>query len=86
MRGAEESSMELECQCRQRLLTVADVSAWLAVSRDWIYDEVEADRFPVVRLGRQLRFRLADVQDYLDGRWTPTSIRALEPHVRAPRR
>ena len=28
------------------LLTVDDVCAWFRVTRDWIYDEVEAGRLP----------------------------------------
>src|SRR5207344_2604883 len=33
------------------LLTVDDVCAWFKVTRDWIYDEVEAGRLPFLRLG-----------------------------------
>lgn len=74
--------MEKECNCLQRLLTVEEVSDLLQVSKSWIYDEVEAARFPVVRVGRRLRFRLTDIQDYLSGSWTPASLlRTLEPHA-----
>jgi excisionase family DNA binding protein len=66
------------CEDQQRLLTVADVTAWLQISRDWLYDEVEAGKFPVVRVGRRLRFRTTDIQQYLDGTWTPPRQRALE--------
>jgi excisionase family DNA binding protein len=58
-------------------MTVGEVAAWLKVSRDWLYDEVEAGKFPVVRVGRRLRFRPRAVQDYLDGTWTP--LRQREP-------
>lgn len=48
------------------LLTVGDVCAWFRVSRDWVYDEVEAGRLPYLRLGRRhLRFHRADLYDYL---------------------
>lgn len=48
------------------LLTVGDVCAWFKVSRDWVYDEVEAGRLPYLRLGRKhLRFRRADLHRYL---------------------
>lgn len=66
------------CDCQQRLLTVADVTAWLQISRDWLYDEVEAGRFPAVRVGRRLRFRTHEVQEYLDRDRTPSRQRTLE--------
>ena len=64
------------------LMTVGEVAAWLQVSRDWLYDEVEAGRFPVVRVGRRLRFRRRAIQDYRDGTWTP--LRQREPESSAP--
>ena len=55
---------------RAELLTVQDVCEWFQVTRDWVYDEVEADRLPYLRLGRKhLRFRRAELLAYLeDGR------------------
>ena len=47
------------------LLTVDDLVALLRVKKSWIYDEVEAGRLACLRLGRQLRFRVADVEAYL---------------------
>lgn len=48
------------------LLTVAEVCALFKVTRDWVYDEVEADRMPHVHLGRKhLRFFRSDLQQYL---------------------
>lgn len=50
----------------EELLTVRDVCAWFKVTRDWVYDEVEAGRLPYLRLGRKhLRFHRADLHDYL---------------------
>jgi excisionase family DNA binding protein len=50
------------------LLTVEDVCAWFKVTRDWVYDEVQARRLPFLRLGRKhLRFRRAELLDYLEG-------------------
>jgi excisionase family DNA binding protein len=48
------------------LLTAQDVAALLKVKVSWLYGQVEAGQFPVVRLGRQLRFRRGDVLGYLD--------------------
>jgi excisionase family DNA binding protein len=51
------------------LLTVVDVCELFKVTRDWVYDEVEAGRMPSLRLGRKhLRFRRRDLEEYLAGR------------------
>jgi excisionase family DNA binding protein len=48
------------------LLTVADVCALFKVTKDWVYDEVEAGRLPHVKLGRKhLRFRRHELESYL---------------------
>ena len=49
------------------LLGADDVAAALGVSRDWIYAEVRAGRIPHVRLGRNVRFRSATIEDWLCG-------------------
>ena len=59
----------------------------LACRRSWLYDQVEARRIPVVRLGRQLRFRPADISRYLDAHTQPATANTLpKPPARAPRR
>jgi excisionase family DNA binding protein len=50
---------------RLELLTLDELVTLLKVRKSWLYDEVEAGRLPAVRLGRQLRFRVADVEAYL---------------------
>jgi len=47
------------------LLTVDDLVGLLQVKKSWVYDEVEAGRLQCLRLGRQLRFRVVDVEAYL---------------------
>ena len=50
-----------------QLLHVDDVSRWFAVTRDWVYDEVEAGRLPFIALGRKhLRFRREELEAHLD--------------------
>jgi excisionase family DNA binding protein len=40
--------------------------AWFKVTRDWIYDEVEAGRLPYLRLGRKhLRLDRGELTHYL---------------------
>lgn len=48
-------------------LTAEQVCELLQVKKDWLYDEVQAGRFPCDRVGRQLRFKPAHLRAYLDG-------------------
>lgn len=66
------------------LWTPEQVCAALACTRSWLYDQVEAGRFPVVRLGRQLRFRPTDITAYLDVHTHP--VREPEPFPLAVQR
>ena len=50
------------------LLTPDDLCVLLKVKKSWIYDEVEAGRLEVLRLGKQLRFRPSGLARYLDER------------------
>jgi excisionase family DNA binding protein len=51
------------------MLTVEELCSWFKVSKDWVYDEVEAHRLPYVRLGRRhLRFRRRELEQYLNAR------------------
>jgi excisionase family DNA binding protein len=47
------------------LMTPDDVCAILKVTKDWLYDQVQARRMPHVRLGRHLRFRRSEVFEYV---------------------
>jgi excisionase family DNA binding protein len=62
--GGEPVSAAASAQ-RLELLTLDELVALLKVRKSWLYDEVEAGRLPAIRLGRQLRFRIADVEAYL---------------------
>jgi excisionase family DNA binding protein len=48
-----------------RLLDADDVCGLWKVRKSWLYDAVESGAIPVVRLGKQLRFRPADIAAYL---------------------
>lgn len=48
-----------------QLLTVHEVADIMQVKTSWIYDQVQAHQFPVIRLGRQLRFRRGDLDKWL---------------------
>jgi excisionase family DNA binding protein len=47
------------------LMTPDEVCNLLKVTKDWLYDQVQARRIPHVRLSRHLRFRRAEVLDYV---------------------
>jgi excisionase family DNA binding protein len=48
-------------------LTVEEVAAWLRVSPAWIRDHATRKKphLPVVRLGKLMRFRRLEIQDWL---------------------
>ena len=49
-----------------QLMTPDEVCTYLKINKDWLYDQVEARRIPHIRLGRQLRFRRTELDDFLD--------------------
>lgn len=48
------------------LLTPHDVAKLFGVHVDWIYDQCAAGKMPHVRLGRSIKFRPSDLEEYLD--------------------
>jgi len=53
----------------QKLLTPKEVAEWLDVSVDWVHNHAtrKAPRLPVVRIGKLLRFRNEDVEEFIRG-------------------
>ena len=52
-----------------RLLTVAEVADLLNVPKSWVYEHTRPgrrDQLPSVKLGRYRRFRLADVEAFIE--------------------
>ena len=47
------------------LLTIHETAEYLNVSRSWLYREVELKRFPHLRLGNTIRFRLDSLNSFL---------------------
>jgi excisionase family DNA binding protein len=56
----------LTVQATDRLMTVEDLCAYLGVSKDFIYDQVRDGRLHAIRIARQLRFRIPDVDAFID--------------------
>jgi excisionase family DNA binding protein len=52
----------------QRLLTAHEVAQILNVSAAWVYDHADRKqpRLPIVRLGKAVRFRPADIQAFIE--------------------
>lgn len=53
-------------ELRTRLMTVDEVCDYLGLSRDFVYDQVRYGTLRCSRIARQLRFRLADVDSFVD--------------------
>jgi len=53
----------------QKPLTPKEVAEWLDVSVDWVHNHAtrKAPRLPVVRIGKLLRFRNEDVEEFIRG-------------------
>jgi excisionase family DNA binding protein len=49
-----------------KLLTPEQLCELLQVKKSWLYDQVERGMLPCLRLGKQLRFRHADIHRYLE--------------------
>lgn len=56
----------LAANAADRLLTVDELCEYLVVSKDYIYDEVRQGRLRASRIARQLRFRPADVDAFVE--------------------
>jgi excisionase family DNA binding protein len=48
-----------------RLLTAAELADRLAVPKTWVLESARSGAMPCVRLGRYVRFDLADVETWL---------------------
>ena len=57
-----------------RLLTIAEVSAWLGVSKAWVYDHTTRKRplLPCIRLGEMTRFKREDIERFIEEHTQPS--------------
>lgn len=68
----------------ERLLTAPELADRLAVPKTWILESARSGAMPCVRLGRYVRFDLADVEKWLEeckrpGR--PVALRRVESRL-----
>ena len=65
---------------KPRLMTVGDLSKYLRISRGTVYRLVKAEKIPVSRVGKHLRFR----KDVID-EWLATMEKGNHPSHRNTR-
>jgi excisionase family DNA binding protein len=67
MQFDREMRVSAERASVQRLLGPADVARWLGVSSGWVRDHAtrKEPRLKAVKVGKLLRFRPEDVEDFL---------------------
>lgn len=61
------------------ILTPQELAARLKVKKSWVYEQMRSRRneFPVIRLGRYLRFNWPDVSDWLESKMQPARKKTL---------
>lgn len=65
-----------------RLLDASAVAERLGVPKTWVLESARSGAMPCVRLGRYVRFDLADVEKWLDECKRPGRAIALRKEVR----
>lgn len=60
---------------KQRLLTLKEIAEYLQVKESTIYQWTHQGYIPYLKLGNQLRFRLAKIEEWLDKRESPGRTR-----------
>ena len=51
----------------KKLLTITDISTYLSIKQKTLYAKVESGEIPHYRIGHLIRFRLDDINAWLDG-------------------
>ena len=49
-----------------RLLTADEVAEYLSVPKSWVYESTRSGAMPCITLGKYRRYRLADVERWLE--------------------
>jgi len=62
-----------------KVLTVKDLSEYLKVSRQWVYERVSLKEIPYSKLGKFPRFRKRKIDKWLDDLETPAMNRSSNP-------
>ena len=62
-----------------RLLTAAEVAAFLAVKESWVREATRDGRLPHLRLGRYRRYRMEDIERWLHDQQTGGRLAFVRP-------
>jgi excisionase family DNA binding protein len=63
--------MQMQTRSESGLITVQDAAKFLAVSTSTLYGWVYQRRIPFVKVGRSLRFELAELQKFIQANRFP---------------
>ena len=64
--GASASAVATAPRLIEPLIDVSEVARRLNVPRSWVYERTRRRSIPHVRVGKYIRFRWADVLEWLD--------------------
>ena len=73
-------------QQEKKLLTISEVAVYLSIKVKTIYARVEAGEIPHYRIGRLIRFRLDEIDVWLEGCRKKNQPEAEQQKVRSNRR
>ncbi len=82
----EESGFNEREQHENKLLTISEVAVYLSIKVKTIYARVEAGEIPHYRIGRLIRFRLDEIDVWLEGCRKKNQPEAEQQKVRSNRR
>lgn len=67
------------------LLNKEELAAALGVTTRWVRRALDEGRLPYIKVGRLVRFRLSDVEAYIEANVIPAREDAPQPPGRRPR-
>jgi excisionase family DNA binding protein len=71
---------------KRKLLTISDVAAYLSIKQKTIYAKVEAGEIPHYHIGRLIRFRIDEIDTWLEGCRKKNQPAAEQQKIKSNRR
>ena len=71
--------------CHDTLWTVAEVAAFLKVSRSWVYHRLESGLLPHIRVGGLVRFEPSAIRAHVSAGCSSPATRATSATIRSVR-
>jgi excisionase family DNA binding protein len=70
----EQGAQRLESETTFQLLSIADVCQQLGMGKSWVYRSIKSGEMPSVKLGRNIKVKRQDLEQYLERqRYQPSS-------------